>query len=90
MHNKFFIIDSILVGTGSVNWTRTGLNGNYENCVVFRDKNVVQQFIKHFNQILETAICEVKSSKNECTFVPNDLQKQNVTTGKMILKRKSI
>lgn len=34
MHNKFFISDNKLLGTGSFNWTYNAVNNNYENLLL--------------------------------------------------------
>jgi len=33
MHNKFAIIDKLILVTGSFNWTASAVYGNQENCL---------------------------------------------------------
>lgn len=49
MHNKYIIIDDERVITGSYNFTKGALNKNDENAVLLSDKNIVDQYVEHFN-----------------------------------------
>ncbi len=53
MHNKFAIIDSKIVITGSYNWTRSAAEFNNENIIVSNDKNAVLNFEKEFERLWE-------------------------------------
>jgi len=38
VHHKFCVIDGTLVITGSFNWTRQAVDGNYEDCVLLHNR----------------------------------------------------
>jgi len=51
MHQKFAVIDSRIVLTGSYNWTASAENYNHENLLLFRDAGPLaeeyrQQFLR--------------------------------------------
>ncbi|ODM97998.1 Mitochondrial cardiolipin hydrolase [Orchesella cincta] len=48
MHNKFAIIDDEAVLTGSLNWTRQGVQSNNENVLVTTDQRIVSKYIQEF------------------------------------------
>jgi len=50
MHNKYFIIDDEIAGTGSYNWTNGGSHTD-ENLVILYKEDVIQMFIEQFNQL---------------------------------------
>lgn len=54
LHHKFVIIDDNLLITGSYNWTRFS-SKNYENMVVIKDEEIVEQFKDEFNELIENA-----------------------------------
>ncbi len=54
MHNKFVIIDSRLVITGSMNFTRAAASSNWENLVILTDKKTVLRFKKYFDKMWAT------------------------------------
>ena len=54
LHHKFVIIDDNLLITGSYNWTRFS-SKNYENMVVIKDEEIVEQFKDEFNELIEKA-----------------------------------
>ncbi|XP_003382843.1 PREDICTED: mitochondrial cardiolipin hydrolase-like [Amphimedon queenslandica] len=54
MHHKFAIIDRSLLITGSLNWTRQGLNGNYENVIITDDVGYLGGFLKQFEELWES------------------------------------
>lgn len=56
MHNKFCIIDSKVVITGSYNWTYSAEYSNIENVTLINDEFVASQFIEQFNVIIRN--CE--------------------------------
>lgn len=51
MHNKFGIIDSRIIFTGSYNWTYTAQNYNQENVVVTTNYTIVNQFCEEFERL---------------------------------------
>jgi len=53
MHNKFAIIDSKIVLTGSYNWTASASERNDENLVVLDDEEIVQRYQAYFNTLWE-------------------------------------
>ena len=53
MHNKFCIIDDLVI-TGSYNWTYHA-NKNDENIIVTDDENVVNTYIKQFDKLFSHA-----------------------------------
>lgn len=54
LHHKFVIIDDNLLITGSYNWTRFS-SKNYENMVVIKDEEIIEQFKDEFNELIENA-----------------------------------
>lgn len=44
MHDKFVVIDSAVVETGSFNYTSQAEHGNAENCVTIRDASIARLF----------------------------------------------
>ena len=56
MHNKFAIIDSEVVVTGSFNWSQNADTRNDENLLILRSKELSTQYELEFQEILgETA-----------------------------------
>lgn len=51
MHNKFAIIDSAVVLTGSYNWTVSASNNNQENILIIESKGVVNNYESEFNKL---------------------------------------
>lgn len=65
MHNKFVIIDGILVCTGSFNWTVSANTINYENIIITDDRETCKKYEDTFASILP--LCNkyvAQSSKN--------------------------
>ena len=52
MHHKFCIIDDSLIITGSYNWTYYAETRNIENIVISDNKEVVLQYQKEFNSLV--------------------------------------
>ncbi len=48
MHNKFAIIDSKVLITGSFNWTPTADRENQENLLIMTDKDLIKQYSDRF------------------------------------------
>lgn len=53
MHNKFVIIDGIVVWTGSLNFTMNGVYRNNNNLIRLRSRAAVQLFQSEFNEMFE-------------------------------------
>ncbi len=51
MHNKFMIIDGMVLFTGSYNWSASAEDSNYENAVFIQGSTVIQGFLAEFNHI---------------------------------------
>jgi len=51
MHNKFAIIDGLLLINGSYNWTTTANTKNNENMIITNNKGLVQSFSKYFESL---------------------------------------
>ena len=50
-HHKFCIIDGIIVATGSLNWTRQAVIGNYENVVIIKHNQTVRNYQNEYENI---------------------------------------
>jgi len=53
MHNKFAVIDGIIIYTGSYNHTTNATTKNDENYIVIKDKDIAEAFEKQFQKIWE-------------------------------------
>jgi len=53
MHNKFAIIDGIIIYTGSYNHTDNATTKNDENYIIIKNKDVAETFEKQFQKIWE-------------------------------------
>jgi phosphatidylserine/phosphatidylglycerophosphate/cardiolipin synthase-like enzyme len=53
MHNKFAVIDGIIIYTGSYNHTDNATTKNDENYIVIMDKDVAETYEKQFQKIWE-------------------------------------
>jgi len=51
MHNKFGIIDSRMIFTGSFNWTYTAVKHNQENLLVTTNYDIVAQYRTEFERL---------------------------------------
>jgi len=51
MHNKYAIIDGVLLLNGSYNWTSTANTKNNENMIVTNNKKLVASFGQYFEQL---------------------------------------
>lgn len=51
MHNKFCIIDGIIVYTGSYNHTKSGTEVHDENYIIIKDKMVADTYEKQFQKL---------------------------------------
>jgi len=53
MHNKFAIIDSKMLITGSFNWTPTADQKNEENLLIMTDKDLIKKYQTRFEYLWE-------------------------------------
>jgi hypothetical protein len=53
MHNKYMIIDSSLLVTGSYNWSANAEDNNYENAIFIEGVSVIQDYIADFEKLWE-------------------------------------
>lgn len=51
MHNKFAIIDSSLLLTGSLNWTKSAVLLNHDNVLVTSNKSLIGQYSSQFDHL---------------------------------------
>ena len=61
-HHKFAIIDSQLVISGSMNWTRQAAIGNYENVLLIKDKNTAREFENEYEKMWKEISERLKSA----------------------------
>jgi phosphatidylserine/phosphatidylglycerophosphate/cardiolipin synthase-like enzyme len=50
MHNKFFVIDGLIVWTGSTNITNTGFTYNHNNSLVFTSTELADIYETEFDE----------------------------------------
>ncbi|MDB2613101.1 phospholipase D-like domain-containing protein, partial [Flavobacteriaceae bacterium] len=68
MHNKFYIVDEKIVGTGSYNWTG---NKNYENLIVVENHDkTISKFKENFREISK----DLKAAKEVSLFSLKELE----------------
>lgn len=53
MHNKFAIIDDLVLATGSFNWTSQAVTGNQENLCVIDNEKFVKDYKEEFEKLWE-------------------------------------
>ncbi len=51
MHNKFIVIDSQMVITGSANWSNNGMRINANNIVIIFDSDVALAYLQEFEEM---------------------------------------
>ena len=51
MHNKFAVIDNLVVLTGSFNWTNTAEKKNAENLLIIKDRELAWKYTKQFKHL---------------------------------------
>jgi phosphatidylserine/phosphatidylglycerophosphate/cardiolipin synthase-like enzyme len=56
MHDKFTIVDSSMLETGSFNYTNNAANSNQENQIYLADAGVVSRFAERFEQMWEESV----------------------------------
>ena len=56
MHNKFAVIDSKTVATGSANWTASAFVINDENVIIINREDIANVYEKDFNTLWKNAL----------------------------------
>ena len=56
MHSKLMIVDNNMTYTGSVNWTKSAFNYNYEILIKIKDLKTAKLYTGYFNEMLEKSI----------------------------------
>lgn len=51
MHNKFAVIDDLVLITGSYNWTSSAEHKNRENLLIIKNEKLAQRYIWEFNKL---------------------------------------
>jgi len=54
MHNKFLVIDNVIVATGSFNFTNQAMMENYENIVVTDHSDIVGRYVQNFSKLWQS------------------------------------
>lgn len=54
MHHKFLILDQSIVLTGSYNWTLASETQTFENVVLIRETDSVDEYRSEFNALWDT------------------------------------
>lgn len=49
MHDKFFVIDGRIIGTGSFNWTSAAENDNAENLIIVSSEVLASKYLREFD-----------------------------------------
>jgi len=66
MHNKFAVIDTTVVVTGSFNWTVSAQEKNAENLLVIKSPELAKQYLKEFSVLWEAGYSQTTTgSKKE-------------------------
>ena len=55
-HNKFMIVDGVMIETGSFNYTHNAASNNNENQVYLASAVIVEQYRKHFEELWKRAV----------------------------------
>ncbi|MEM8862133.1 MAG: phospholipase D-like domain-containing protein [Chloroflexota bacterium] len=63
MHNKAFVIDELVVWTGSTNQTDNGYTKNHNNSIVITDTAIAELYTTEFNQMFEDGKFSVKKDQ---------------------------
>lgn len=66
MHHKFVIVDNKILITGSMNWTSSSFQRNYDHMLISVDPHLVKQFQEEFNYLYSTD----NESEIPCTVRP--------------------
>ena len=51
MHHKFAVIDSLVLVTGSFNWTTMAAYYNDENVIIVEDKRLIEKYNQEFENL---------------------------------------
>jgi cardiolipin hydrolase len=51
MHNKFVVIDSEVLITGSFNWTSQAVNSNQENLLILQNESLCELYQLEFEKL---------------------------------------
>jgi phosphatidylserine/phosphatidylglycerophosphate/cardiolipin synthase-like enzyme len=51
MHNKYCLIDSQVLITGSFNWTSQAVTTNQENLIILQDAQFVREYQANFDEL---------------------------------------
>ena len=54
MHNKYFISDRRLLGTGSFNWSYAAVMNNHENLLISNSSKLVSDYARRFDKLWST------------------------------------
>jgi phosphatidylserine/phosphatidylglycerophosphate/cardiolipin synthase-like enzyme len=72
MHNKFMIMDSTTVWTGSMNYTINGAYRNNNNVLALRSRRVVEAFQNNFNEMFEDRVFGQRGSQDHSVSFNQD------------------
>lgn len=61
MHDKFCIVDSVILETGSFNYTMSATLHNTENQIYITDKNVIKRYQDNFEKLWNDGLDETKN-----------------------------
>jgi phosphatidylserine/phosphatidylglycerophosphate/cardiolipin synthase-like enzyme len=64
MHNKFFVIDGLIVWTGSTNITNTGFTYNHNNSLVFTSSQVANIYTTEFDEMFVSGLFGTAKTDN--------------------------
>ncbi len=64
MHHKFIVIDDVIVGTGSFNWSDNAENSNDENLVIIKSSSLAQQYLGEFTRMWSTSTPTLSPTPN--------------------------
>lgn len=56
MHNKIMIIDTLMVVTGSFNWSNNANESNNENLIVIRSQTIAYDYEREFTKIWSVSV----------------------------------
>ena len=78
MHDKFAIIDSQIVITGSANWTDNGFYFNDNNVLIANSKSLALNYEKEFSEMFDLHRFGPESPRNTfCCFVVDSVKIEN-------------
>lgn len=65
MHDKYCIVDGLVLETGSFNYTMSATIYNTENQIYITDKNVIKRYQDNFEKLWNEALTETKASLDD-------------------------